>query len=438
MIKQFIPASLCLLLPLQCLVAKDETAGATKTSLRSWRDAPEEVKALWRQHRDALTAVDISDQTARQVIIARGTDSEYHAHPTTALLADQKTMICVWNIGHGGHAGPVAKSEDAGITWMRMDSALPKNYVNFRNCPSIYRIVDPAGKERLWIFAASTLVQKPQEFAGRLKGWMPRVVSEDEGLSWREETPLGVMPPDPKAKDWSENPFRNVMTFSSMVRLKDGSTLGMFHRGASGKDADLQVLQSITRDGGLTWANPSMVCDGTQLQGKDPCEPYVFRSPSGDELCCIMRENRRSGTSLMSFSRDEGKTWSDPVDAPWGVTGDRHHGVILPDGRMVVVFRNTAPQIAPEGAPKEAGFIAWVGRYEDLQKGRPGQYRVGLMRSYKDGFYPGLHLLPDGTIVATTYATLSKEGEGCSIASVRFKIEEIDEIAATRAQKVAK
>ena len=32
-----------------------------------------------------------------------------------------------------------------------------------------------------------------------------------------------------------------------------------------------------------------MACDGTKLDGKDPCEPYVFRSPDGDELCCIMR-----------------------------------------------------------------------------------------------------------------------------------------------------
>ena len=37
---------------------------------------------------------------------------------------------------------------------------------------------------------------------------------------------------------------------------------------------------------------------GTKLDGKHPCEPYVFRSPDGDELCCIMRENRRSGTSI--------------------------------------------------------------------------------------------------------------------------------------------
>ncbi len=84
-------------------------------------------------------------------------------------------------------------------------------------------------------------------------------------------------------------------------------------------------------------------------------EPYVFRSPDGNELCCLMRENRRSGTSLVMFSPDEGKIWSQAVDAPWGLTGDRHHGITLPDGRMVIVFRNASPKSQDKG-----GFIAWV------------------------------------------------------------------------------
>jgi hypothetical protein len=216
------------------------------------------------------------------------------------------------------------------------------------------------------------------------------------------------------------------MTFSSIVRLKDGSSLGLFHRGSGiGEEGTLQVLQSITRDGGFTWSPPIVVCDGTKLDAKHPCEPYVFRSPDGDELCCLMRENRRSGTSLVMFSRDEGKTWSQAVDAPWGLTGDRHHGIRLPDGRMVIVFRNASPQSKDKG-----GFIAWIGTYDDIQQGRPGQYRVSLLKTFKDGFYPGIHLLPDGTIVATTYANYRKENIGCSIVSIRFKMSEVDAMAA--------
>jgi len=65
-----------------------------------------------------------------------------------------------------------------------------------------------------------------------------------------------------------------------------------------------------------------------------------------------MRENRRSGTSLVMCSRDEGQSWSKAIDAPWGLTGDRHHGLRLPDGRLVIVFRNASPN------PRGKGFIA--------------------------------------------------------------------------------
>jgi hypothetical protein len=338
------------------------------------------------------------------------------------MLADNQTMFCVWNIGHGGHAGPMARSDDAGLTWKRIDDALPPNYVNFKNCPSIYRITDPQGKERLWIFAARTLTDKenPKLIEGRHEGFMPRIVSEDDGKTWRELPPIGGR----IAKDDS---FRNIMTFSSIVRLKDGSHLGMFHRGGGiGEGGTLQVLQSITRDGCFTWSEPVMACDGTKLDGKHPCEPYVFRSPDGNELCCLMRENKRSGTSLIMFSSDEGKTWSQAVDAPWGLTGDRHHGITLSDGRMVIVFRNASPQSKDKG-----GFIAWVGTYDDIKQGKPGQYRVSLLKTFKDGFYLGLHLLPDGTIIATTYANYRKEDIGCSIVSVRFKMSEVDAIAKT-------
>ena len=110
-----------------------------------------------------------------------------------------------------------------------------------------------------------------------------------------------------------------------------------------------------------------------------------------------------------------------------GLTGDRHHGLRLPDGRLVIVFRNASPNSKDKG-----GFIAWVGTYDDIKQGRPGQYRISLLKTFKDGFYPGLHLLPDSTIVATTYANYRKEDTGCSIVSIRFKMEEIDRLAAAR------
>lgn len=164
---------------------KPEVKNAAKAAKRAWESAPPEQKALWQQHREALVCIDLSEDIQRQVVIARGSPEPggYHAHPTTAMLADNRTMFCVWNIGHGGHAGPLARSDDAGLTWARMDDVLPPNYVNFKNCPSIYRITDPKGRERMWVFAARTLTDKenPKLIEGRHEGFMPRIVSEDDG-----------------------------------------------------------------------------------------------------------------------------------------------------------------------------------------------------------------------------------------------------------------
>lgn len=354
-----------------------------------------EPKAGGRLVEPVLPVVDLSGDTFRHVIIAAGTDETYQGHPTTLLMSDGKTMFAVWSIGHGGNSGPMARSGDGGLTWQRMDDQLPAGYRKHRNCPSLYRMVDQGGKERLWVFSA-----KPN---------MPRIVSEDGGVTWKEESPLG---------------FPCVMTFSSMVQLKNGRYLGLYHKGPDGKDkAPLEVLQTESSDGGGTWSTPKVVAS---VEGKNPCEPFVFRSPDGAELCCLMRENTHKGRSLVMYSKDEGATWSAPVDTPWGLTGDRHMGTYAKDGRLVVAFRDVALQ-----SPTLGHFVAWVGRYDDLRNNREGSgYRIKLLHSHagRDCGYPGLECLTDGTLVATTYVKYAEGTRKHSVVSTRFKLEETDRL----------
>ncbi len=362
-----------------------------------------------------LPWVDLSGDMHRHVIVAAGTATVYQGHPTTLLMPDGKTMFCVWCVGHGGPCGPMARSDDGGRTWTRLDEQLPPGFRKHGNCPSIYRLVDPAGRERLWVFSAQP--------------YMPRIMSEDGGNSWREMAPLG---------------FPCVMAFSSIVRLRNGAYLGLFHRSVGGMNGQLdpwhplEVVQSETTDGGLTWSTPQGVA---AVPNKYPCEPFVFRSPHGDDLCCLMRENaylpapsdrpdlphsnyRKWGRSLVMFSGDEGVTWSVPVEAPVGLGGDRHQGVQLPDGRLVIVFRDMT-----NGSPTWGHFVAWVGAYEDIRAGWPGHYKIKLLHHHDDDGdtgYPGIALLSDGTIVATTYVKYRPGPEQNSVVSVRFQIEETD------------
>lgn len=65
--------------------AKPEVTNATKAAKRAWESAPAEKKALWLRQREALKHIDLSEDTQRQIVVARGSPEpgEYHAHPTT-------------------------------------------------------------------------------------------------------------------------------------------------------------------------------------------------------------------------------------------------------------------------------------------------------------------------------------------------------------------
>jgi hypothetical protein len=343
-----------------------------------------------------LPWADISWQSSRQVVVAAGTPDNYNGHPTTVLMEDGRTMVCAWSEGHGGKAAYLGFSYDGGLTWH--NSAAPKEWEGLINCPSLYRLTDKQGKERLFCFACieSGLPYRNMGYS----------VSEDGGRTWSPVKDLG-------------KPC--IMAFTSIIPLKNGDLLGMYHRGNSDQDRNpLKLWQAVSHDGGLSWDESVLV---GEMENRSPCEPCVFRSPDGNTLICLARENQRKGCSLYMGSKDEGQTWTTLRETPWGLTGDRHVLRYLPDGRILCVFRDMAPN-----SPTKGHFVAWIGTYLDLTNGLSGQYRVKLLHSYAgwDCGYPGLEMLPDGTLVATTYIKYHPGTAKHSVVSVRFRIEELD------------
>ena len=346
--------------------------------------------------------IDITGERERHVVIARGTEEVYQGHPTTALMPDGKTMFCTWCINHGGHCGPMSRSDDGGLIWSTVET--PDNWLRVHNCPSIYLLEDRSGTQRLFVFAARSDDDRA----------MQQSVSEDDGRTW--------------------SPFQNIgmpciMAFTTITRLKNGDYLGLYPRGKDDEDqSPLKMWQSVSKDGGQTWGEPSLFVED-EARGRDPDEPEFVRSPDGGKLVVLFRENLRKGHSLMVESSDEGESWSDLRETPWGLTGDRHKARYAPDGRLVVVFRDMAPD-----SPSKGSFVAWVGTFDDIIEGRPGQYRLKLLHQYvdpgnrrraSDCGYPGLELLPDGTLVATTYVNYEPGPEKNSVVSVRFRLEEL-------------
>ena len=225
---------------------------------------------------------------------------------------------------------------------------------------------------------------------------------------------------------------------SSVERLRsvDGELMALFHddgrflRRPTSRyeripdfEPRFEVYKTISLDDGLTWSEPEVIAAHPEAH---LCEPGLIRSPDGREIAVLLRENSRRFNSFVIFSRDEGRTWSRPVELPSSLTGDRHVGRYTPDGRLFVTFRDQAPS-----SPWRGDWVGWLGRYEDLQRGKrkpwAGEVRVRLMdNTYAaDTAYPGLELLPDGAFVTTTYGHFTP-GEEPWVAAVRFTTAELD------------
>jgi hypothetical protein len=346
--------------------------------------------------------VDLSGDTGRQVVVAAGTETVYQGHPTTVLLPDGKTIFCVWTINHGGPLGPLKRSDDGGRTWSQL-LPVPENWKTTRNCPTIWRLVDPKGTARLFVFAGTGP-----------GGHMHESYSEDNGRTW---TPM------------ADNGLVGVMPFCTIEPIEGGKKLlaltNIRRPGEKVETRSNVVAQSTSVDGGFTWTPWRVVVD---LPGLKPCEPWIVRSPDHHQLLCLIRENEKRAALFMT-SEDEGRTWSPTRQLPAGLFGDRHTARYAPDGRLVVVFRDTGGNY---GSPTSTHFVAWVGRYEDILQGRDGQYRVKLLHSHHggDNGYPGLEVLPGGTFVATTYIKYRPGPEKNSVVSTRFTLAETDQLAA--------
>ena len=343
-----------------------------------------------------IPVVDISGEKQRQVIVDQE-KGQYLGHPTTLLLEDNKTMLIVYPKGHG--RGPIVykRSNDTGLTWSER-LPTPKSWETSLEVPTLHRVVDANGKKRIIMFSGLYPIRM--------------AITEDDGANWSELAPIGK--------------FGGIVAMGTVIDLKTpGHYLAFFHddgryiRGAPAKAWRFWVYTTLSKDGGLTWSAPTPIA---MLPNASLCEPGALRSSDGKQIAVLLRENSRKHNSFVIFSNDEGQTWSEPKELPAALTGDRHVAKYTPDGRLFISFRDTTHVSSTKG-----DWVGWVGKYEDIVNGAEGQYRVRIMDNTKgaDCTYPGIEVLPDGTIVTTTYGHWTA-GEAPYIVSVRFKLSELD------------
>ncbi len=341
-----------------------------------------------------IPVVDIASERERQVVVDREA-GQYLGHPTTLLLEDGRTMLCVFPKSHGKGSVVYRRSVDGGLTWGER-LPVPASWSTSKEVPTLHRVVAPDGTKRIIMFSGLYPIRMS--------------VSEDDGRSWSELKPIGD--------------YGGIVAMGSVERLKNGDYLAFFHDDGrfidgGGERGAFHVYQVRSRDGGLTWSQPRAIATHPTAH---LCEPGCLRSPDGATMALLLRENSRRHNGFVIFSSDEGRSWSEPRELPASLTGDRHTGRYAPDGRIFLSFRDTTRDSATRG-----DWVGWVGTWEDIVAGREGQYRVRLMdnKGGSDCAYPGVEVLPDGTFVTTTYGHWT-EGEQPYIVSVRFRLEELD------------
>lgn len=361
----------------------------------------------------SIPFLDLTNQTKRQVVIDRE-KGQYLGHPTTVLLEDNKTMLCVYPKGHGKGGIVYKRSNDAGRTWSNR-LPTPKSWATSREVPTLHRVVDAQGKKRIIMFSGL--------YPCRMS------VTEDDGKTWSELKPVG---------NWG-----GIVTMGCVVELKTGRGhyMALFHddgrfftsKPVRENPVKFTLFKTVSKDGGLTWSFPEAIFASTKVH---LCEPGSVRSPDGKQIAVLLRENARRKNSHIIFSNDEGRTWTAPREMRTSLNGDRHTGKYSPDGRLLISFRRRSPRAAakPKG---EGDWVAWVGTYDDLVKNGEGEYAVRLKNNHRgaDCAYPGVEVLPDGTFVVTTYGHWAK-GESPYILSVRLKLAELDKFTGrTKNQK---
>ena len=375
---------------------------------------------------------------------------DYMAHPDSVLLKN-KNILTVYPAGHGKGAVLNRISTDGGISWSTRVENTPSSWKKSQETPTIYRLEFSDGTpDKLIMICAN-----PKWPGAKTKGGFECSVSTDEGQTWTEFQRFYDLK--------SENPVVPIVAMASLTRLKENGEfvdkwMGLFH------DADFynyKTILTFDEDGNMNWSVPEKYfAEHREIEKKsNMCEVEVIRSEggTGDELCLITRSNSKKINSLISFSTDEGETWSEPVEAPAALNGERHKAEYTPDGRLFITFRsiergekakkNAQSTIDRQRGWISAGLVAWVGTYEDLKNGNEGQYRIKIAHIYNekqsqpeyyagsDTGYSGNVVLSDGTIVTCGYGKFSpdektEDGKELKtyICSKRINLKDTDEL----------
>ena len=374
---------------------------------------------------------------------------EYQGHPDSVLL-DNGNILVAFPKSHGRAETIMMLSTDGGLTYtdiFNADNPKPDSFYHTEETPTIYKLDFTDGTQKLiTISGRPSWADQPGD---KGEGWDAAIsASLDEngkcdGLEWNEHEnfygPNAVR--EEYKREAGAEKYDAVVAMSSLTQMKDENGnlidkwMGTYH-----DDRNFTVYKTFltfNEDGSMEWSEPERLLgqndEYREVESREKfCEVEILRSPDGKELAAIFRANAHYTFSYVSFSTDEGVTWSEPQQLCKELTGDRHKAEYDPvSGKLIITmrsinFRDNNPNLGWTDAREDAsrGWVAWIGDYEDLKKGEEGcgDMLVKLAHTYgttgteitefanADTGYAGLVVLADGTVVTTSYGTFSPVG----------------------------
>lgn len=388
-----------------------------------------------------------------------GTD--YLGHPDSVLL-DNGDILTAFPLGHGKGETEMVISHDGGLTWGNIfdeDNPKPSSFSDTQETPTLYKLDFTDGTQKLVCISG-----RPSwpTVLGSVGEGFDVTVSESldengscDGLVWSEHE--NFYGPNAVREEYKRfaGTWDVVVGMSSLTQLKDedgnyiDKWMGTFH-----DDRTFVVYKTyltFDEDGTMDWSEPERLL-GDELEWREYerrffgggafCEVEIIRSPDGGELAALFRVNNKNSHSFVSFSTDEGETWSEPQTVSAELTGERHKAEYDPaTGKLVITFRSVYYKNTVGDSWYSKGWVAWIGDYDDLKTGAAGDAVVKLAHTYGDSDaagteanadtgYAGLVIYPDGLVVTCSYGTFSPaddptHGGDTYIVAKRFTLREL-------------
>lgn len=420
---------------------KEGTATITATSVQDTTKTAT-IRVTVKQGlslQNTLTEYQMPDKYLMDLEKAPNTPRQYLGQPDMICTRTGR-LITAYPIGHGHGPLVMRISDDNGATWTEKTD-LPKSWEKSQETPTLYTLDMPDGHERLMLITACP------NWDLKKGGW-DTAYSDDNGETWTE------------LKNWHPNlPNGNknfsIVGMASLVQLKDRTTgeyipkwMGVYHDYGY---VNYKTYLTFDQDGNEQWSAPvPYLSQYRDIESKNQlCEIGMFRSPDGNRIVGLARNQSHNGPAMMIYSDDEGKTWSCPTALPGSLAGERHKAVYDPvSGRMMIFFRQIKYDLNNNGKYDGGddwhcgSWMMWVGTYEQLMNREDGDYCVTVSQDYSqnhyggDTGYTGVCVLADGTVVADSYghfdeAFSKKHGSDvrtdlCYIRQAKFKLSDLD------------